>query len=412
MERVSELISHDHRWDERALAEQLLPMDADIVGRIPLSHTPQEDFYAWQYKRSGVFSVRSCYRMVMATKARREGWLNEDTESSHTTQEENNWKRLWGVQVPSKLRMFAWRLARASLPTGHERGRRHMTTEVSCPICHAAVDTWRHALLDCNMAKSVWSQWDDEDDYLLPVYGDETDDPKLWLHGLCNALSGDYFVTVLTTLWAIWWARRRAIHEQEFQSPLSTHQFIQRYLSEVRGLPAKNHQHGRPARTPRPRWIPPATGETKINMDGTVAKSSNTGAVGVICRNDQGGFLGASAVVIPGMIDPEVLEAHACREAMALAEDMMVPRVRIASDCVRVVEELKEQVHQGAHCMILNDIQGRMSSFSSCVLIHEYRNSNNEAHNLARMATTLDPGRHVWFDQPPDNLCIPQNIMI
>ncbi|KAE8770061.1 hypothetical protein D1007_58250 [Hordeum vulgare] len=344
LERVSELISHDRRWDERALAEQLLPMDADIVGRIPLSHTPQEDFYAWQYERSGVFSVRSCNRMVMATKARREGWLNGDTGSSHPTQEETNWKRLWGVRVPSKLRMFAWRLARASLPTGQERGRRHMTTEVSCPICHAAVDTWRHALLNCNMAKSVWSLRDDEDDSLLSVYGDETDDPKLWLHGLCNALSGDRFVTVLTTLWAIWWARRRAIHEKEFQSPLSTHLFIQRYLSEVRGLPAKNPQQGRPARTLRPRWIPPATGETKMNVDGAVGKSSNTGVVGVICRNDQGGFLGASAVVFPGMIDPEVLEAHACREALALAEDMMVSRIRIASDCLRVVDELKEQL--------------------------------------------------------------------
>ncbi|KAE8792648.1 hypothetical protein D1007_32759 [Hordeum vulgare] len=247
------------------------------------------------------------------------------------------------------------------------------------------------------MAKSVWSLRDDEDDSLLPVYGDETDDSRLWLHGLCNALSGDRFVTVLTTLWAIWWARRRAIHEQEFQSPLSTHLFIQCYLSELRGLPAKNHQHGRPARTLRPRWIPPATGETKMNVDGAVAKSSNTGAVRVICRSDQGGFLGASAVVIPGMIDPEVLEAHACTEAIALAEDMMVSRVRIASDYLRVVDELKEQVHRGAHCMILNDIQGRISSFSSCVFIHEFRKKEEVGQSLV---ANMEPNaKHCLFAQ-------------
>ncbi|KAE8786876.1 hypothetical protein D1007_39119 [Hordeum vulgare] len=350
--------------------------------------------------------------MVMATKLRREGWLNGETGSSNTALEENNWKKLWGVQVPARFRMFAWRLARASLPMGQERERRHMTTEAACPICHAARDTWRHAILDCNMAKSVWSLRDDDDDSLLPVYGDETDDPRLWLHNLCNTLSGERFVAVLTTLWAIWWARRKAVHEKEFQSPLATHLFIERYLHEIKGLPAKTHRNGKPTTTPASQWIPPAIGETKMNADGAVAKSSNTGDVGVICRNAQGIFLGASAVVFNGVTDPAVIEAHACREAIALAEDMMITKVRIASDCLRVVNELKGKAHRGAYCMILNDIQGRKSGFQSCEFTHENHNSNGEAHNLTRMATTLALGRHLWFDRPPDNLCIPHNVMI
>lgn len=34
------------------------------------------------------------------------------------------------------------------------------------------------------------------------------------------------FVTTLVTLWAIWYARRKAIHEQAFQSLHVVHQFI------------------------------------------------------------------------------------------------------------------------------------------------------------------------------------------
>ena len=290
-----------------------------------------------------------------------------------------------------------------------------MSKEAGCPICQAACDTWRHALLDCNMSKSVWSLRDDDDYSLLPVYGDETSDPKLWLHGLCNTLSQDRFVAVLTTLWAIWWARRKAIHEQEFQSPLSTHLFIERYLQELRELPAKKQKiknTSGAASTSAPRWIPPSPGETKLNADGAVAKSSNIGAVGVICRNAEGQFLGASALVFKGVTKPATLEAYACREALALAEDMVVTKVRIASDCLRVINDLKSQVRRGEYCMILNDIHETKSSFLSCEFVHEQRASNSEAHNLARMATTLDIGRHVWLNGPLDHLCIPQNIMI
>ncbi|KAE8770782.1 hypothetical protein D1007_57410 [Hordeum vulgare] len=390
----------------------MLPMDADIVRKIPLSHTAQTDFYAWHYEKSGLFMVRSCYRMVVATKLRRERWLNGDAEASDTDRQEANWKKLWGTKVPAKLRLFAWRLARASLPTGQERGRRQMTVDTSCPICQGAEDSWRHALLDCNMARSVWSLCADDDDSLLPAYGDETQDPKLWLHGMCNTLTSERFIAILTTLWAIWWARRKAIHEKEFQSPLSTHLFIERYLNELRGLPSMQKSTTRRIDVlPAPRWIPPSAGEAKLNVDGAVAKSSNIGAVGVICRDAQGHFMGASTIVLMGVIDPAVVEAHARREVIALAEDLMIPNIRIASDCLRVIKDLQIQDQRGEYCMILQDIQKSKSSFNSCTFVFERRDSNSEAHKIARMATTLGLGRHLWLQRPPGNLCIPQDIM-
>ena len=42
---------------------------------------------------------------------------------------------------------------------------------------------------------------------------------------------------------------------------------------------------------------------------------------------------------------------------------------------------------------------------------HERHEANKEAHNLARLATTLDVGRYFWFDNPPDGLNIHVNTM-
>jgi hypothetical protein len=40
---------------------------------------------------------------------------------------------------------------------------------------------------------------------------------------MMEAMPHDEFIVVAVTLWAIWYARRKNIHEDEFQSPLWTH---------------------------------------------------------------------------------------------------------------------------------------------------------------------------------------------
>ena len=42
-----------------------------------------------------------------------------------------------------------------------------------------------------------------------------------------------------------------------------------------------------------------------------------------------------------GKSDPEMLEALACQEAIALARDINTRRARVASDCLSVIKNLK-----------------------------------------------------------------------
>ena len=55
-----------------------------------------------------------------------------------------------------------------------------------------------------------------------------------------------------------------------------------------------------------------------------------------ICRDNNGVFLGSSALVIDGIWDPTTLEAIACRETIALAEDLHIQQMVVASDCKQV----------------------------------------------------------------------------
>jgi hypothetical protein len=64
--------------------------------------------------------------MIIVTKKAREDWL-EGRESSSTAIHERAWTILWKTKVPSKVKVFAWRLANHFLPTGEVLEHRHMS---------------------------------------------------------------------------------------------------------------------------------------------------------------------------------------------------------------------------------------------------------------------------------------------
>jgi hypothetical protein len=160
---VSELIDNTSmQWKEDVIQKYFYEFDAQVIKNIPLSYSRQDDFWAWHYERSGVFSVKSAYRMLVHTRNQRQDWLDSNAESSDTEATRNRWKSLWKVKVPSKIRIFVWRLAHNSLSTGEVCKERSMSDQCGCKICGANIDSWRHALFDCTMSRCVWALVDEE----------------------------------------------------------------------------------------------------------------------------------------------------------------------------------------------------------------------------------------------------------
>ena len=85
-------------------------------------------------------------------------------------------------------------------------------------------------------------------------------------------------------------------------------------------------------------WIAPPAGVVKINVDAALSK--NDLKASAIARDENGCFLGASAMVLRGISDPEVMESIACREGMSLALDIQVANFRFASDNQNVVKNI------------------------------------------------------------------------
>lgn len=276
---VSELISTTTAtWNEALVHTVFLSIDAEAILRIPLCTRNIPDFWAWSGEKKGQFSVKSAYRMILNTKINRENWIEENEGSSGSEHESNAWSVLWKVSLPSKIKLFLWRLARSSVPTADVLEHRNMSTSAACMLCGAR-DSWRHTLITCSMARSIWAL---SEEIVEQLYQHDNDSPRDWLFTMNDVLSPDQFERMAITLWAIWGTKRKVVYEDIYQSPLSTHMFIHSYISDLQVL-KKPRVLGRQSREARPtQWIQPPGNLAKINVDAAVAGSAGGSVAAVV----------------------------------------------------------------------------------------------------------------------------------
>uniref|UniRef100_A0A8I6YNN2 RNase H type-1 domain-containing protein n=1 Tax=Hordeum vulgare subsp. vulgare TaxID=112509 RepID=A0A8I6YNN2_HORVV len=82
---------------------------------------------------------------------------------------------------------------------------------------------------------------------------------------------------------------------------------------------------------------PPLIRPTLPTMD-----SHRGGVVAAVCRDHDGHYLSLSATVFPFTNKLQIFETYACREALALAENIAVQDICVASDCQGVVNDISK----------------------------------------------------------------------
>jgi hypothetical protein len=104
---------------------------------------------------------------------------------------------------------------------------------------------------------TVWAL--EKEDITYFIGGVQEQDARAWLAHTFSSLPQDDLIRVAISMWSIWYARRKAIHEGTFRSPLSTHNFVERFISDL-DLTKPKQQAVQHVHDHHPRWIPPQLG--------------------------------------------------------------------------------------------------------------------------------------------------------
>ena len=78
-------------------------------------------------------------------------------EHSSASQDQRLWKRLWSLNVPSKVKTFMWRACYNVLPTKSNLARQKVQIDPKCSFCGQQDETTQHILWEYPFARNVWA---------------------------------------------------------------------------------------------------------------------------------------------------------------------------------------------------------------------------------------------------------------
>jgi ribonuclease HI len=368
-----------------------------------------EDKPAWHFENTGVFSVKSAYKLAFELQ------INSFSISGGSSMGDDSrkiWNLIWKCKVPNKIRIFAWRCASDNLATKKNKWRRTLEIDSICNICGISDETSYHATVVCPKAKAlrhkmrqVWS---------LPREEDFMYTGPDWLLMLLAKAKKDSHPLILLLLWRAWHLRNNIVHEDGKSSIEASAVFLQNYFDTLNGsgfdMTSKGSarmvtcanqvqlsDHG----TPKARWTAPVQGKLKMNVDASFIQETNEGFLGAVIRNQKGTVVCAMAMQLQSCEDAEEAKARALLQALRTCVQQDIRPEEVETDSSTVWYACKEaNQNLSKRCYIYREIDRIRKSMFDFNLSKVKRDCNSVAHELAK-SCRVEGTVGIWFDSVP-----------
>jgi hypothetical protein len=218
---------HHQELERGAHSADLQSFDATEILKIKIPHREVEDCVAWHYEKSGLFTVRSAYKLAMCLKETGP----QSSTSGASMDDRSIWDAIWKAGVPAKIKIFAWRVATNTLATKVNKCKRTLATTNTCDVCGNAEENEYHAVVACTKSRALRQAM--RAHWRLPKEKDFWYTGEDWLQGLLNACSDDERNKTLLLLWRAWYLRDDIVHGKGKESIVRSVSFLLRYEQEV-----------------------------------------------------------------------------------------------------------------------------------------------------------------------------------
>jgi hypothetical protein len=216
-------------WDEQVLATCMYAHDIEEVLKLRLPERGGDDFIAWHYEKTGIFTVKSAY--MLSLKDEHKTWW-EQGSSVRSDGFRSIYKEVWNAKVPQKIRIFAWKLAKEGLASQVNQRSHTLVKTGMCTICGKEDETRYHAVVRCSKAKAL--RWELRKHWVLPG----EDQIGLLRRGrlvvsMLSRLDTEMKAKVLMLFWRAWHLRNDMIHGDGRGSVVGSALFLVSYIESL-----------------------------------------------------------------------------------------------------------------------------------------------------------------------------------
>lgn len=402
---VSDIINADNgTWNISHIEPFIPSCEAAKIRATPIGTPSTCDRLVWPEVKSGDYSVKSGYCHAIGDSP----LVSMDRASSSHVVNKEIWRVLWGARVTPKIRNFMWRAITNSIPTGANLFKRKLSLSPLCRLCGLFPETVEHLLLLCPWTRAVW--FGSPLGYSPDLASISTLDS--WLSRLLSGIftNDDHLNWGISHFmfcsWEIWKARCQAIFRGLMPSPLlvlSQANSLHKEFSQAKDLAtaAPLFIRGVP---PRLHWSPPLSPFVKVNIDGAWEANSGLGGVGVVIRDHNGSFIGAT--IQPCNLSSAVeCEAHAAIVGLSFASSLQFQHIVVETDCFELFSCIKNDsaTSNWRFYTFLAEFRRLKASFIHCDWNWIRREANGAADAAAKLAK-----RRLrlcsWVNTPPPSL--------
>jgi hypothetical protein len=142
-------------------------------------------------------------------------------------------KCIWSANVPPKVRVFAWRLAREGLATQTNRKCRGLEREALCQICGSEDESGYHAVVRCSRATAL--RYELRNIWHLPEERRFSYTGPDWLLHLLASLDKDTRDKTMLILWRAWHHRHNIMHGNGSATVRESVEFLKSYAAIMEG---------------------------------------------------------------------------------------------------------------------------------------------------------------------------------
>ncbi|XP_030495229.2 uncharacterized protein LOC115711029 [Cannabis sativa] len=274
---VAEYITSDHEWNLLLLQRDFSVVDIDKILTTPLSSTSLDDCWVWHHTTHGEYTDQSGYHFACS--------LVDQHSSSNSSSDSSWWNHFWGLNIPSKVKIFGWKLIQNSLPTAAALYQRKIITSAACSLCSNAWESVGHAMFSCKHAKAVWGLSDFHFDFQAASQMQDGD-----LLMLLSKLYTKFDLEkILCTMWFIWFDRNNIFHNKLALNPAAIYGKSMAYLTSFQQANlASISKATSSSAAPHQPWQAPPNSRMKLNVNAASSSGCNKMGFGAIIGDTNG----------------------------------------------------------------------------------------------------------------------------